>query len=174
MQPLHLDDLTPQDIDELEKLYDSTRDVRLRTRAQMVLLAAEQQLTAPQIARIVRKDRQTVRRWLKRYQTDGLDGLHDAPRSGAPGKVTPAYRARLLEVVRYDPQTLGLRHSAWTLKRLAKYLAKETGIRVSYETVRLYLKDAGVTLSDAPPWHNGHDAKRPARHASARRMPSQA
>jgi hypothetical protein len=47
---------------ELGQLYDTT-DVRLRTRAQMVLLAAEQGLVAAEIAPIVRKDEETVRRW---------------------------------------------------------------------------------------------------------------
>ncbi len=35
----------------------------------------------------------------------------------------------------------------WTLQRLVDYLAEETGIRVSDETVRRTLKDAGIVLS---------------------------
>ncbi|SRR5690606_29434124 len=147
MQPLRLNDISNEELKTLEQLYDSTRDVRVRTRAQMILLAAEQQLTAPQIATIVRRDRQTVRRWLKRYQREGIEGLHDAPRSGAPGKVTTAYRKKLVETVQKSPASLGLSYASWTLKRLARYLEKQTGIRVSYETVRLYLKDEGVGLN---------------------------
>jgi hypothetical protein len=41
--------------------------VRLRTRAQIILLAGEQQMTAPAIAKIVRTDDQTVRNWFKRW-----------------------------------------------------------------------------------------------------------
>jgi len=37
--------------------------------------------------------------------------------------------------------------SLWTLRRLADYLAEQTGIRVEYETVRLHLKRAGIVLS---------------------------
>lgn len=148
MPPLRLDALDQEELAELEELYDSTRDVRLRTRAQMILLAAERELTAPQIAEIVRRDRQTVRRWLKRYRQVGIDGLHDAPRSGATGKVTEAYREQLVAVVQRHPNEIGLGYESWTLKRLARYLARETGIRVSYETVRLYLKDAGIVLSE--------------------------
>lgn len=151
MQPLRLNGLSERDLNELETLYDTTRDVRLRTRAQMVLLAAERKLTAPEIATIVRRDRQTVRRWLKRYQARGVKGLHDAPRSGAPGKVTPTYVRRLREVAQQAPAEVGGGGSGgWTLKGLARYMAQETGIRVSYETVRLYLKEAGIVLSEAP------------------------
>jgi len=50
----------------LAYLYRTTKDPRLRTRAQMVFLAAAQRLKVPQIAAIVREREATVLRWLKR------------------------------------------------------------------------------------------------------------
>jgi Homeodomain-like domain len=61
----------PEQLAQLEELYRSTRNVRLRTRAQMVLLAAERRLTAAQISEIVRASEETLRRWLKRYLAEG-------------------------------------------------------------------------------------------------------
>ena len=58
----------------------------------MALLSGEQGLVAGEIATIVRHNDQTVRLWLKRYQAEGLSGLYDEPRSGAPGKVTTSYK----------------------------------------------------------------------------------
>jgi hypothetical protein len=46
MKPIRIPTLNPEQFDALEKLYRTTREARLRTRAQMVLLAAEQRLTA--------------------------------------------------------------------------------------------------------------------------------
>src|SRR5215210_855309 len=66
MKPIRVPDLAPEQLTALEDLYRSTRSVRLRTRAQMVLLAAERGLTAREIAEIVRSSEETVRRWLKR------------------------------------------------------------------------------------------------------------
>jgi transposase len=60
----------------------------------MILLAAEQEMTAPTIAQIVRESEQTVRNWFKRYQAEGTEGLKDAPMPGAPRKVTPEYVER--------------------------------------------------------------------------------
>lgn len=145
--PIKLPELSPEAIAELDQLYRTTDDVRLRMRAQIVLLAAEQRMLAPEIARIVRSDEQTVRTWLKRYMAEGVAGLADAPRPGVRPKVTPAYRAQLLEVVRQRPRSLGQPYSLWTLQRLADYLAEQTGIRVSHVTVRAYLKAAGIVLS---------------------------
>ena len=46
MKPIRIPTLSPEQLDALEKLYRTTREARLRTRAQMVLLAAERRLTA--------------------------------------------------------------------------------------------------------------------------------
>lgn len=61
MHPVRISDLTPTDLDALDALYRTPPSVRPRTRAQMFLLAAEQQLTAPEIAAIVRTSEDTVR-----------------------------------------------------------------------------------------------------------------
>jgi transposase len=113
----------------------------------MVLLAGEQQLTAPAIAKIVRADPETVGTWLRRYQAEGIQGLADKPRVGGPPKVTAAYREQLHRTVRQRPRSLNQPYSLWTLQRLADYMAEQTGIRVEAETVRLYLKAADIVLS---------------------------
>jgi transposase len=148
MKPISVPDLTPEQLAELEELYRSTRNVRLRTRAQMLLLAAERCLTAAEIAEVVRASEETVRRWLKRYLlAEGIEGLSDAQQPGAPRKVTEEYREELIHAVRRRPRSLGLPFSLWTLQRLADYMAETTGIRVTYESVRVHLKATGIVLS---------------------------
>ncbi len=147
MRPIRLDALSPEQLRELDDLYHSTRDVRVRTRAQMVLLAAEQGLVAAEIAPIVRQDEETVRRWFARYLAEGIEGLSDAPRSGAPPKATPDYQERLLQVARCRPRALGLPFSLWTAARLADHLAELTGVRLSAPSVCRLLRTSGMRLS---------------------------
>ena len=148
MKPIRIPTLDSERLSELEEFYRTTREARLRTRAQMVLLAAEQQLVAEEIAGLVRSSEETVRRWLKRYLAEGVEGLRDVPHPGAPRKVTAEYRERLVQAVRRRPRSLGLPFSLWTLRRLADHMAEQTGIlRVQYETVRLHLKACGIVLS---------------------------
>lgn len=147
MRPLQMPELTPEQQSDVADLYRNTKDVRLRTRAQMVLLACEQHLSAKAIAEIVREDDETVRRWLKRYLAQGLEGLRDLPMPGAPAKITKIYQERLLEVVRHRPRSLGQPYSMWTLQRLADYLAEQTGLRVSDETVRRLLAAHEIVFS---------------------------
>jgi transposase len=147
MKPIRIPALAPERLAELEEMYRTTRNARLRTRAQMVLLAAERRLTAAEIAEIVRTSEETVRRWLKRYLAEGVEGLRDEPHPGAPRKVTEEYRKKLVHAVRHRPRSLGLPFSLWTLQRLADHMAEQTGIRVTYESVRAHLKSAGIVLS---------------------------
>jgi transposase len=147
MHPLVFSTPNADQISALDEVYRATHDVRVRTRAQMILLAAEQHLSVAAIAAIVRESEETVRRWIKRYQAEGLAGLEDRHRGGAPRKVTPAYREQLLFAVRRRPRALGLPFSLWTCQRLADYLAEQTGIRVQDETVRSYLKAEEIVLS---------------------------
>jgi transposase len=110
-------------------------------------LPAQQGLVAPQIGGIVRLNEESVRRWLKRYEAEGIEGLKDDPRPGMAPVVTAEYRAQLVAAVRRRPRSLELPFSLWTCQRLADYLAEATGIRVSDESVRRYLALEGIVLS---------------------------
>lgn len=147
MKPIQLLPISDLQLNELKELYRKTRDPRLRTRAQIILLAVEKHLVAEAISEIVRLSDQAVRKWLKRYLVEGIGGLKDMPRAGTPRKVTPAYLEKLQAAVRRRPRSLDLPFSMWTLQRLSDYLAEETGLRVEAETVRLHLKKIGIVLS---------------------------
>ena len=84
MRPIRLGTLSAAQLGELDDAYRTSRDARLRIRALMVLLAAERGVVAAELAAVVREHEEAVRRWLVRYQAEGLRGLSDAPRPGAP------------------------------------------------------------------------------------------
>jgi transposase len=65
--------------------------------------------------------RLTVQRWLDRYQSDGIEGLADRPRSGRPRKITPAVEA---EVVTKTLEEKVPRGTHWS----TRLMAKETGL----------------------------------------------
>jgi hypothetical protein len=108
-QPLEIAPLTAKEIEDLDTLYRTTKDVRLRTRAQIILLAGERRMKAPEIAKMVRTDDQTVRNWFKRWTTEGIEGLKDRPMPERPGivKVSRAYKEQVLLAVRRRPRALG-------------------------------------------------------------------
>jgi transposase len=143
--------MTPTQPDPLDRRYRTTKMPRRRTRAQMIVLAAEQGLKVPQIAAIVRASAATVLRWLTRSRAEGLEGLHHAPRPGRPSPLTEAYQADLLAAVRRRPRSFGLPFSVWTLQRVVEYLAEQPGIRGADETTRRALKHADIGLRRPQP-----------------------
>lgn len=146
-KPIEIPRLTIEEMEALENLYRTTKEVRLSTRTQIILLAGEQRMIAPVIAKFVREDDQTVHNWLKRGVAEGIEGLKDRPMLGSPKKVTKDYEVQLLQIVRRRPRSLEQPYSMWTLQRLADYMAEQTSIRVSDETVRQLLKEGEIVLS---------------------------
>lgn len=122
----------------VRECYDTTDDPRLRLRCQMVLLA-DQGRSVAEIAAIVFRSRDTVERALHAWLDGGLANL---PRRIAPGPspaVTAAWTDELLRVIERDPHELGVPTATWTTALLADYLAEQTHVRLSPETVRLAL-----------------------------------
>jgi transposase len=145
--PIRLRELTTEELAELNKLYRETKEARIRMRTQIILLAGENKLIAPQIASLVRVNDQTVRNWLRRYESEGIAGLYDEERSGAPRKVTSAYEERLLEIVRQRPRALEQSFSMWTMQRLADFLSAELGIHLSKATIQRLLVENEIVFS---------------------------
>jgi transposase len=82
---------------------------------------------------------------------EGIEGLKDRPMPGPPPKITEKYQEQLLAAVRRRPRSLGQPYSMWTLQRLSDYMAQQTGIRASYETVRQVLSRPQHKVSSPDP-----------------------
>jgi transposase len=65
----------------LRELYRQTENADVRTRCQMILLSA-QEYSISEIADLTLFNEDSVRYWLDRYESSGLPGLEDRPRSG--------------------------------------------------------------------------------------------
>ncbi len=148
---LHLTPESDEQVAELRTLYHKTKDVRIRTRSQIVLLAFDG-MSAPKIAHIVDLDPVSVRIYMKRYRDEGIPGLYDRPRSGRPRTATPDYIDLARTMLRQRPRALGLPFSLWSLERLITYLKEQTNITVSDETLRTHLRAHGIVFSR--PQHN--------------------
>ncbi len=65
----------------LRELYRQTENADVRTRCQMILLSAQDYLVS-EIADLTLFNEDSVLYWLDRYESNGLQGLEDRPRSG--------------------------------------------------------------------------------------------
>lgn len=121
----------------LERLAKRARDARLVNRARMILLS-NQRKKLSEIGTILSTMPETVARWIRRYEAEGIDGLYDRPRSGGPRKADAAYEQRLMELVQSDPRRIDLDcpWSVWTVERLMDRMVHEGFAEISDDTVR--------------------------------------
>jgi transposase len=107
---------------ELERIVRaSSSEVRVVERARIVLAAA-QGMTGKEIADQVGCCLPTVVKWRARYAAQGLDGLRDAARSGAPLRYGPEMRALLIAkaCTRPHPTEQGQRRERWSYEELGQ------------------------------------------------------
>jgi transposase len=112
------------------------RDV-LRAR---IVLAADGGDANAQIARDLGVHVDTVRKWRRRYCTDGLDGLRDRPRPGRKPVFTPIEVAGLKALACSEPSDHAVPLARWSVTELAAQATAQGLVRpVSASTVRRWL-----------------------------------
>jgi transposase len=113
---------------------------------------ATQGVAAPAIARDLGVNAQTVRKWLKRFNAAGLEGLADQPRGGRPATYTAEQIAEVIATALTDPQTLGQPFASWTLDRLEVYLNEEKGIPIKRSRIDDLLIEEGLRWRQQETW----------------------
>ena len=100
-----------------------THDVspRARARAHSLILSA-QGMTINAITKIYQVDRDTVSTWIRKWEHDGPESLHDKPRSGRPPKLTPEEQTLAIAYIKEEPRSL---------KQVVERLTQKTDKRLS-------------------------------------------
>lgn len=105
-----------------------------------------------QSARLAGMARQTLRDWVHRFNAEGVEGLHDRPRTGRRRTLDEAGRQALSARVERgpDPETDGL--TRWRCIDLQAWLETEYGIRYHENSVSRILRELGFRhVSVRPP-----------------------
>ena len=127
--------LTTAEQEQLEHIFKTTHDRRLRDRCQAVLMASRGRKRQT-IAQDLGVHRTTVRLWLKHYHERGMEGLqiHWAP--GQARRIPQTLVSTIQEWVQAGPVGCGLDRANWTYEELATYVYQTTGIAVQRTAMR--------------------------------------
>ncbi len=125
--------------------------VRRRDRACIVAWSADGWWVSD-IARFVGVTPGVARKWIKRFNAAGLDGLQDRPRSGRPATYTAEQIGEVVTAALTRPEALGLPFASWTLDRLAAYLAEERGIPIKRGRIDEVLPAEGLRWRTQETW----------------------
>ena len=136
--------LTAEEDRTLSELRQAqTVPYRTRDRAHMLRLNA-QGFNVPAIAAIFDCHQHTVRATLKRWESDGLGGLWEAPGRGAKPKWQPADLDYLTDCLAQEPRT-------YNSVQLAQKLKQERLVDLGSDRLRRLLKKEILMATDAAP-----------------------
>lgn len=128
---------------QLEEVFRTTAEVKLRHRVQIVLMARRGRPHGD-IAADLGCSRSSVQRWLNAYLERGLDGLTPRKAKGAKPKLTPDLAPVIRQWVIDGPAEQGLDRANWTYPELADHLYKTTGIRVGKSAMQAFGAKHGI------------------------------
>ena len=145
-------ELSGEEANRLKSISRRAKHQCKRERA-MILLASHTQMSAPEIAALVRTDDSHVRKVIHAFNQEGFDSLDPDYRGGRPKKATPAERDRIIAVARARPDTQGVALTRWSLRKLHPHLL-ETGViaELCPETLRQILRGAGLSHQRTRSW----------------------
>lgn len=109
-------------------------------------------------------------KWVRRFNDEGLEGLHDRPRSGAPRTHDEKVRSKLISLALQKPLTLGLPYALWTLERLQTEFEEREGIHLSDSTIWEWMEGEGFKWKRQESWFR--DAEKHDPHFAEKRGPS--
>jgi len=135
-------DLNEEDLQTIKQAIQYEKDRRVVKRVTGLRLLHEGH-SAKEVADILQVTDVTVYSWHHRWQENGIEGLHDAPRSGRPAKADEAYRRAIDETLASDPADHNYDFAIWTLDRLREHLALKTGTVLSYNRLWEVMNEMG-------------------------------
>lgn len=108
---------------EISRSDESRYDHRLHG----LLLVANGQ-SCQQVADLFGEDRRTVQRWVKRFETRGLEGVRDGEHTGRPATLDAKQWAALGRDLRCDPEEFGHAGHLWDGRLLSEHLRRHYGV----------------------------------------------
>src|ERR671938_2166370 len=144
--------LTAEEQARIDKLAHSRTAPARQVERARIIHHASQGRSAPKIAQLLGAEVETVRRWIHRFNAQGLAGLEDRRRAGRPATYPAEQVATLIATALTAPRSLGLPFAAWTLDRLAAYLQEHKDIAMKRSRIDEILLREGLRWRKYETW----------------------
>jgi len=92
-------------------------------------------MTKTAVAAAYGVDRNTISRWLNKFEEGGDEALHRQPGSGRPRRLEDLTEEELLRIVLAGAESYGFETDLWTVGRLRRVIVDEFQIQVSKNTI---------------------------------------
>ena len=119
----------------------------------MAIANALEGMTRAEAARLAGMERQALRDAVLRYNAEGLDGLHDRPRSGTKPRLDDGQMAQLRQIVVDGPDVEKTGLSAWTLTELCGEVKRRWNVSYHAAHMSKLMRKLGLSRQKARPSH---------------------
>ena len=150
--PVGLRELTAEEASAVDSLARSRTAAARRVERARMVWRAHQGETPPTLAERLGLSAETVRRRMRRFNTEGLAALEDHHRSGRPATDSPEQVATVVALALTAPQSLGLPFASWTLDRRAAYLSEHKAIAIRRSRINEILLAEGLRWRRHETW----------------------
>lgn len=139
-----------EDIKNLYEILKKKEEEYIKKRVHAIILSGIHKYKISEISKIVHLHPNHLRKWIKRYNKDGIDIILNSPKTGKRKQITEDIKNKIIEIAKIPPRKLGLLFSTWTLHKLKRYLEENKIIeKISHETIRKILKETNIKLKEA-------------------------
>jgi transposase len=125
----------------------------------LAIAAAIDGMPRPEAARCGDMTGQALRDAIRRFNAEGLDGLHDRERPGRPNKLGKEKRRELCDLVLAGPDVENDGLSAFTRDDVAKIAKRKWGVDVHANTIGRIFREGGLSRQKARPSHPKKNAE---------------
>lgn len=132
----------PVTLEELKEALRREKSPKIRERIRIVL-HVKSGLSGRKTAKLMGLSRDTVRRWVKRFNEKGFEGLKDRPRKGGEPKID---HKKIVEILETSPREFGYKIEMWTAKVLRVHLIKTFGVEYHPNYIYQLVKNLGYSL----------------------------
>lgn len=132
------------DLDGMRRKYNDYRSERA-----LAVLHCALGKNARQIGMLLHRTEKTVRSWLNSYLLDGVGGLSRSYSPERPNQRSLKFAPRMEEYLSKTTEAYGWGEGVWSIKVLIAQYEKETGLRISEDSVERALKESGYSFKRA-------------------------
>ena len=129
---------------------------RVGVKLQAIISSARYPMTL--VSNVLGTDRTTLRRWIKRFDSRGIDGLTDAPKGHRPCKLGEDQKKQVAQWLEESRNYQG-EPIHWTLSKLALAIETEFGIKMGQTAVWRLVRQLGFRQKVPRPRHAKADAQ---------------
>jgi transposase len=101
--------------------------------------------TAKELEDIYSTSHKSICNWVHRYNSEGISGLTDKPRSGRLSRINEEQKSILLKAVLDSPEKEGFNSGVWTWALVAAYLKRKFDIEYKRAHIYNILHSMGLT-----------------------------